>query len=47
LLPLLNGGRIVEMTADAAILETTGGARPSYRRNPDRPGRVPVWEVGS
>ena len=45
--PLLNGSRIVEMTADAAILETPGGARQSYRRKTDQPGRVPVWEVGA
>jgi hypothetical protein len=47
LLPVLNGGRIVALTADVAILETPGGARQSYRRQPDRPGRVLVWEVGS
>ena len=47
LLPVLNDGRIVAMTADVAILETPGGARQSYRRQPDRPGRVPVWEIGS
>ena len=45
LLPVLNGGRIVALTADVASLETPGGARQSYRRQPDRPGRVPVWEV--
>jgi hypothetical protein len=34
---------------DAAAVEQRqqGGARQSYRRNPDRPGRVPVREVGS
>ena len=41
LLPVLNGGRIVALTADAATLETPGGARQSYRRQPERPGRVP------
>jgi hypothetical protein len=47
LLPVLNGGRIVALTADVATVETPGGARQSYRRNPDRPGRVLVREVGS
>ena len=40
LLPLLNGGKIVALDAEGAVLETPGGTRQSYRRKPDRPGRV-------
>jgi hypothetical protein len=40
LVPLINGSRIVEMTADVAILETPDGVRQSYRRNPDRPAAL-------
>jgi hypothetical protein len=47
LVPLLNGSKIVALTAEAAILETPGGARQSCHRQLDRPGRVPVWEIGS
>ena len=45
LIPALNGCRIVELSGDAATLQTPGGARLSFRRRPDRPGRVPVWEI--
>ena len=45
LVPALNGCRIVELSSDAATLQTPGGARQSFRRRPDRPGRVPVWEI--
>jgi len=47
LVPALGGCKIVELSAESAILETPGGARQSYRRRPDRPVRVPVWEIGS
>ena len=47
LVPALDGCKIVALSAEGAILETTGGARQSYRRKADRPGRVLVWKVGS
>ena len=37
LVPALDGCRIVELSGDAALLETPGGARQSFRRRPDRP----------
>ena len=41
LIPALNGCRIVELSGDAAVLETPSGVRQSFRRRwPDRPGRV-------
>ena len=45
LVPALDGCRIVELSGDAAILLTPGGARQSFRRRPDRPERVLVWEI--
>ena len=47
LVVLLDGCKIVELSANGAILETPGGSRQSYRRKPDEPGRVLVWELGS
>jgi hypothetical protein len=48
LLWLLNGGTIVEMHRDHAIIETLGGARQTYRRRPVELGRVvPAWELKS
>ena len=47
LVPALEGCKIVALSADGATLETPGGARQSYRRKPDQPGRVLVWKVGS
>jgi hypothetical protein len=47
LVPALDGCKIVALTADSAILETPGGARQSYRRKPEQPGRVLVWKLGS
>jgi len=45
----LDGRKIVSLSAAGAIFETPspGGARQSYRRKPDQPGRVLVWELGS
>jgi len=40
LLWLLNGGAIVELHRDRAILETESGANQSYRRRPVEVGRV-------
>ena len=49
LVPALDGCKIISLSAESAILETPspGGARQSYRRKPDQPGRVLVWELGS
>ena len=46
LLWLLNGGSIVELHRDRAIIETAGGARQTYRRRPVEVGRVVLaWEL--
>ena len=46
LLWLLNGGSVVELHPDRAILETERGARQCYRRRPVEVGRVvPAWEL--
>jgi len=46
-LPALDGCKIVALSAEGAVLEAPGGARQSYRRKPDQPGRVLVWKLGS
>jgi hypothetical protein len=43
LLWLLNGRRVVALTADTAIIETPDGGRLVYRRAPSGPGQVLVW----
>jgi hypothetical protein len=46
LLWLLNGGTIVELHRDRAVIETTGGARQTYRRRPVEAGRIVLaWEL--
>jgi hypothetical protein len=45
--PVLDGSKIVALSAEGVILETTGGVRQSYRRKAWRPGRVLVWKLGS
>jgi hypothetical protein len=40
LLWLLNGDKLVALTADTATIETRTGARQTYRRKPSEPGRV-------
>jgi len=46
LLWLVNGGRIVELLRDKAIIETERGARQCYRRRPVEVGRVVLaWEL--
>ena len=45
--PVLDGCKIVALSAEGALLETSGGVRQSYRRKAGRPGRVLVWKVGS
>ena len=45
LLWLLDGGRLIALTADTATIETRTGARQTYRRKPGEPGRVLAWEL--
>ena len=45
LLWLLNGRRLVIVTADTAVIETVTGARLTYRRKPTGPGSVLPWEL--
>jgi hypothetical protein len=46
LLWLLNGGTIVELHRERAVIETTPGARQSYLRRPVEVGRVVLpWEL--
>lgn len=46
LLWLLNGGKLIELHRDCAILETAGGARQTCRRRPVEVGRVVLaWEL--
>jgi hypothetical protein len=43
---LLNGGKIIELHRDRAIIETERGARQTYRRQPVDIGRVVIaWEL--
>ncbi len=46
LLWLVNGGTVVELHRDRAIIETASGARQCYRRRPAEVGRVALaWEL--
>jgi len=45
LLWLLNGDKLIALTEDAATIETRTGARQTYRRKPNDPGRVLAWEL--
>jgi hypothetical protein len=45
LLLLLNGDRLVALTENTATIETRTGARQTYRRKPNEPGRVLAWEL--
>jgi hypothetical protein len=42
---MLDGCRIVEMTAETVILETTSTARQSFRRRGERAGQVLIWAL--
>jgi hypothetical protein len=44
LLWLLNGDRLIALTENTATIETRTGARQTYRRKPNQPGRVLAWE---
>jgi hypothetical protein len=48
LLWLLNGGTVVELHRDRAVLETERGARQNYRRRPVEVGRIVLaWELAN
>jgi hypothetical protein len=48
LLWLVNGGNVVGLHRDRAIIETASGARQSYRRRPVEVGRVVLaWELAT
>jgi hypothetical protein len=42
---LLNSDRLLVLTESAATIETRTGARQTYRRKPNEPGRVLAWEI--
>jgi len=45
LLWLLNGDKLVALTENTAIIERRAGARQTYRRKPNEPARMLVWEL--
>ena len=45
LLWLLDGHRLVAMSENTATIETRTGARQTWRRLPDEPGRALPWEL--
>jgi hypothetical protein len=45
LLWLLNGNRLMALAENTAIIETQTGARQTYHRKPNEPGRVLAWEL--
>ena len=45
LLWLLNGGKLVALSEDAAGIETRTGERHAYRRKPNQLGTVLAWEL--
>ena len=47
LLWLLNGRKLVALSENTATIETRTGARQTYRRKPNEPGRVLAWELAS
>jgi hypothetical protein len=47
LLWIVDGRRIVALTADTAVIETFDGARLTYRRAPSDPGQVLVWQLNA
>jgi hypothetical protein len=42
---LLNGGRLIALSEHTATIETPTGARQTYRRKPEAPGRALPWEL--
>lgn len=47
LLWLLNGGHLVALTEDAAVMEDHAGVRQTWRRRPSKWDRVLAWELAS
>jgi hypothetical protein len=45
LLWLLDGDKLVALTENTATIERRTGARQTYRRKPNTPGRVLAWEL--
>jgi hypothetical protein len=45
LLWLLNGDKLVALTENTASIERRAGARQTYKRKPNEPGRVLAWEL--
>jgi hypothetical protein len=45
LLWLLNGDRLIALTENTATIETRTGARQTFRRKPNEPGRVLAWQL--
>jgi hypothetical protein len=45
LLWMLNGDKLVALSETTATIETQGGARQTFRRKPDEPGRALAWEL--
>ncbi len=44
-LGLLNGARVVMRAEDAVAIETTTGARQTWRHKPTETGQVLAWEL--
>lgn len=42
---LIAGRQLVEFSGETATIETPSGARQIYRRRPNEPGRILVWEL--
>jgi hypothetical protein len=41
----LNGDRLIALTENTATIETRTGARQTFRRKPNEPGRVLAWQL--
>jgi len=42
---LINGGRLIGLSSDAAVIETRSGVRQTYCRKRSEPGRVLAWDL--
>ena len=45
LLLLVNGGRVIAITAESAVIEQQSGARLTYTRRPPEAECVALWEL--
>ena len=45
LLLLVNGGRVIAITAETAVIQLQSGARLTYTRRPPEAECVPLWEL--